>query len=225
MVTLLHERLEVFVYLKKIFGQEPVANNAEPPTYFAALCRETGDEHLRYGLSLWRLSARHDGDTAAVVYDYNRLFVGPDKLQAPPYESVYTSEDRLVMQDSTRAVRRFYAAFGIVPARLNREPDDSAALELEFYSYLQARTIEALQAQDVPALREFASAQQRFYNEHLAVWLPSMCRLVLANARTDYYRAAAHLTLGVLAYEPVIISDFQRALNDGIFWARSDGDA
>jgi TorA maturation chaperone TorD len=48
--------------------------------------------------------------------DYTRLFIGPGKVLAPPYESVHFSSDRLMFQMETLQVRRWYARFGLQSA-------------------------------------------------------------------------------------------------------------
>src|SRR6476661_2745176 len=43
-----------------------------------------------------------------IEIEYTRLFLGPRHRPAPPYESVYRSPQKLMMQDVTMEVRSFY---------------------------------------------------------------------------------------------------------------------
>lgn len=67
-------------------------------------------------------------------FDFNRLFVGPQRLLAPPYASVYLSEDRLIMQQETLEVRKIYAMLGLQVGEINHIPDDFLGYELYFLS-------------------------------------------------------------------------------------------
>ncbi len=46
-------------------------------------------------------------------YDFNALFVGPGKLLAAPFASVYLEDDALVMGKATLEMREFMAALGL----------------------------------------------------------------------------------------------------------------
>ncbi|WP_348236546.1 molecular chaperone TorD family protein, partial [Salmonella enterica] len=48
-----------------------------------------------------------------VVYDFKALFVGPRKLLAVPFASVYLEEGVLVMGKGTLEIRDFMAALGL----------------------------------------------------------------------------------------------------------------
>src|SRR4030067_2524293 len=48
-----------------------------------------------------------------LLWEYTRLFIGPYKLPCPPWESVYTSGKRLMMQEAYDEVRGFYFEAGL----------------------------------------------------------------------------------------------------------------
>lgn len=64
---------------------------------------------------------------------------GAGKLPAPPYESVYASQGRSVMQEKTIEVRKKYLEAGLLPTMLYKIPDDHVATEFEFMYYLYAK--------------------------------------------------------------------------------------
>lgn len=81
------------------------------------------------------------------------------KVLAPPWGSVYMSEERLVFQKETLEVRNWYREFGLAAENLYREPDDHIALELGFLAHLAKLEYEALKAKDVIRYQEIRQAQ------------------------------------------------------------------
>ena len=58
-------------------------------------------------------SASLTSDIDALRIDYSRLFIGPYRLLAPPYGSVYLENTRRIMGNSTLDVRDKYADEGL----------------------------------------------------------------------------------------------------------------
>ena len=135
----------------------------------------------------------------ALTWDFNRLFVGPGEMLAPPWESVHRSKKKLTFQEPTLQVRALYEAFGVQAPALHREPDDHLALELDFLATLSERAVEAAARDDGDQLEGCLRAQQAFLRDHLLAWAPVCLALVETHAETDYYRGAARLTRGSLA--------------------------
>jgi TorA maturation chaperone TorD len=130
--------------------------------------------------------------------DYTGLFVGTGRVLAPLWESVYFSEARMVFQEETIQVRKWYRRFNLEPEKLNAEPDDHIGLEIAFVSHLANLALQALDQGDDARLEELLAAQRQFMSEHLLRWGPSFCDLVEKHAKTDFYRGLARLTLGAL---------------------------
>lgn len=105
-------------------------------------------------------------DWEAVEYDFNRLFVGPMALEAPPYASFYLDPEPLLMGRQTMAVRQVYAELGLASPDRNSLPDDHLALELD----ASAVMISALEEEQNPELAELWRA---FLQDHLAGWVPA----------------------------------------------------
>ncbi len=72
----------------------------------------------------------------ALEWDFNRLFVGPGEMLAPPWESVHRSKTKLTFQEPTLQVRELYRRFGVEAPAVHREPDDHLGLELAFVATL-----------------------------------------------------------------------------------------
>jgi len=157
------------IFRNNLFFEWPVAENQEIVS--------RGLKILQDYSARWQPSLME-----ALKRDYTRLFIGLEKTLAPPYASVYLSEDHLLYGSSVLDVRQFYKKFGLSVNPMNRVPDDHIGFELYCLSFLLENAAQA-------ALREFLS-------NHLNTWLPSFLRLVEEKAETAYYRGVALLTLG-----------------------------
>ncbi len=92
-------------------GAEPLAALAEA----AARVRETGDSGV-------------DKLEGA----YNRLFVGPAKPEAGPWESLHRGKEGTLFCQTTLDVRRCYVEQGLIPQSYPHVADDHVALEIDF---------------------------------------------------------------------------------------------
>lgn len=137
--------------------------------------------------------------------EYTRLFVGPGKMAAPPWESTYRSEGGFLFQGVTLEVRKEYQKFGLAVNRLNVDPDDYIGLELEFMRHLTERAIEALSQGADP--EEILIGQKDFLANHLLKWAPSFCEDVYTNAQTDFYRGMAKLMAGFLEADYALLDE------------------
>jgi TorA maturation chaperone TorD len=169
------------------------------PAWLAELAR-TGvlDEFplpVTDGLDLIRAAAGRlaAGETDGREFraDYDQLFIGPGHLPAPPWESVYRTDEHLVFDWPTLEVRAAYRQMGLTVAKPS-DPDDHIGLELLFLATLAEREA----AGDTGA----AEAGQQFLQEHLLQWAPAFCADVVAHAQTDLYRGLGLLTRAVLGY-------------------------
>lgn len=134
----------------------------------------------------------------AVKDDHLNLFIGLNKVPAPMWESVYTSEKRLLFQEQTLKIREWYARFGLQAERINNEPDDHIGLELSFVAHLASLAFQAAEQGDEMELNKLLQAQRDFLFNHLLCWGPAWAKLVKKHAATDFYRGIAHLTHGAL---------------------------
>jgi TorA maturation chaperone TorD len=139
-----------------------------------------------------------EGSYKDLKADYTRLFVGVGKVLAPPWESVYFSEDRMIFQKETLEVRNWYQRFGLELENLHKEPDDHIGLEMSFVAYLAELGIKLLDEQDEEKYQFLNDAKRQFLSEHLLQWGPAWCALVKEHAKTDFYRGLGYLTMGAL---------------------------
>jgi TorA maturation chaperone TorD len=170
-----------------VFSEAPFAGEKEETKSGLELFRKWGENGLT-NEAFERLQA-----------DYTRLFIGPDKVIAAPWESVYLDEERLTFQEQTLDVRYWYRRFGLEADRIHREPDDHIGLELMFLARLATLGIQALDQQGNARFDELLDAQREFLKKHLGAWALTWCGLVEKNARTDFYKGLSHLTRGALS--------------------------
>lgn len=190
---LLANRFYLYSTFYKLFAREPdlqqLALLAQEQTCAALtlLSAEEGDTLFKAAAFLREIREQL-GDPAfpeQVKGEYMRLFVGPDKLPAPPWESVYRGEDAVLFQKTTLEVRECYRAFGLLPEAYLHVADDSLALELAFLTTLAERAMQALSAQDEPSLSQTLEGSAHFLREHLLLWIPKFLER-LKKAPSDY---------------------------------------
>jgi TorA maturation chaperone TorD len=127
-----------------------------------------------------------------LLWEYTRLFIGPYKLPCPPWESVYTSSKKLMMQDAYDEVKKFYNEVRLAIDAPNIMPDHIGA-ELNFLAVLFQRI------NDEPEKRpQFLDTANRFLTEHVITWIPKFTRDMEDAADTAFYKALAKMTRHVL---------------------------
>ena len=177
---LLANRLYLYSLLHKTFGREPDGEliallcTDTTASAFALLSAEKGDPLDRIGPFLKSVGAKaaDAGFLTELRDEYTRLFVGPDKLVAPPWESVYRGEDAMLFQEVTLEVREIYRGFGLLPEGYPHVADDSLALELAFISKLAERAMEDLHNGDEEGLDRLLESSGDFLKRHLLLWVP-----------------------------------------------------
>jgi TorA maturation chaperone TorD len=156
------------------------------------------------------LSAAGSDVLTELAVDYVRTFIGAGNTgfsAAYPYESVYTSPKRLLMQDARDEVLVLYRAAGLEKQDSWKEGEDHVALELEFEQILAQRTAEAYAAGDEEAVERLLRAQRNFLEDHLHAWYPMMAADMEKFARTDFYRGLGKLTSGFLQSDLALLND------------------
>jgi TorA maturation chaperone TorD len=161
------------------------------------------------------LASLADSNLSAAYRDihieYTRLFVGPHHLPAPPYESVYRSPDRMLMQDETMRVRAAYARSGFRVARSSHVPDDNVGIEFEFMCALSMATNDAVGKKDCAEALLLIAAQQEFCNDHLAKWIPQFCADIKEDSSSTFWQGVA-----------VFTKEFIEAESDALIALRKD---
>ena len=125
-------------------------------------------------------------------FDFNRLFVGPNKLFASPYESSYQNFEGTVMQAETLKVRNFYYYEGLQVANEGGLPDDHIQFELEFILHLLG-------------FEEKKETLRLFLEKHLLKWVEKHCDLIVEHSQNPITLAFGSMLKGFLLLEKRLI--------------------
>lgn len=144
-------------------------------------------------------------DVEPVRDEYTRLFLGPNKLEAPPWESAYLGKGHVIMQPSTLEVRSCYLSEGLLPGGYPSVADDHVAIELDFMARVSGKMLEAYDEGDGEALERHLEAQRRFLKEHLLGWMPGYLAALEAARRAEFYPAVVRLVYAFLRIDSLLI--------------------
>jgi len=189
------ERVRIYGFLAGVFCSAPTAESVHAVSQMAL----TLGISCPVGLSLSELER-----------EFMDLFVVPNPRYVAPYESVFRDRwllepasvtepgkepaplvmERLLMGESTMAVRQAYLQAGVLP---EEDLPDHIANELRFMAHLWAREAEA--DGEAPGL---ADLRQRFREEHLLQWIGQLREKVAERERLGYYRVALEVAEAVL---------------------------
>lgn len=164
-------------------------------------------------LDVWlQRRARHGRRSTVrlLTHDYQRLFVGPYRLEAPPYESCYRGERR-VMGDATLRVRRHYEEEGLALRPDVRELPDHVALELLFVACLAGEEARLRRTTGGGDLARCLHRQERFLREHLACWIGPFSDQVRRAARSSFYRALATVAAEFVTADAALVAAIREA--------------
>lgn len=124
--------------------------------------------------------------------DFADAFLGNTKTSAPPYESVFTSEDGLLMQDAYHQMVTLLEEYNININEKYNEPADHIAIQLDFMGNLVLQTLESESEAEIRA--NFAK-QHAFIQAHLLNWLPDFEMKVKSSDKFGFYASVITLLL------------------------------
>lgn len=197
-------RLAMYSFLARMYRTEVDADllHALRSIDFAV---EGGDDEYASGLAHLQEYLAHPSFATRqdLAVDYAKVFLAAGISQggaAFPYESVYTSEDGLVMQDARDDVVALYREKGLAVEGVV-EPEDHIAFEFEFMGELIREGRQAALEKDEGALAASLEEQRSFMQRHLLNWVPEFCGDVKLYADTAFYGAIASVTAGFLSMD------------------------
>lgn len=134
-----------------------------------------------------------------LAVDYARVFLGTGTMEsraAFPFESVYTSEKGLLMQDARDEVLAIYRSEGLDQALNNpfNEGEDHVALEFLFMRELANRSAANLEEDDEDRAVSNLLTQRNFLHDHILRFVPRWCEDIPKYAKLPFYPAFAKLT-------------------------------
>jgi TorA maturation chaperone TorD len=132
-----------------------------------------------------------DSSAEDLMVEHARLFIGPQRVVASPYGSVYLEEGRRVMGDSTLDALQAYQEAGLHLDPDFKELPDHIAVELEFSYYLTAKALEADASHHGDEAAQRRAAREAFLDRHLRRWVPPFCAAICEGTAHPFYRSLA----------------------------------
>ena len=205
LVELMNARARSYGMLARLFREEvdlPTLRELQKMRFPQATGNAAADEgyHQLYDY----LKRAWDDSVTELAIDYVSAFIGHGVngySAAYPYESVYTSPKRLMMQEARDEVLAVYRSEGLDKLPSWKESEDHIALELEFMAVLGDRIVTAAEAADEAEVERLLSTQRNFLEDHLASWAPLMTADLRRFAQCGLYQGLASLTDGFLQVE------------------------
>lgn len=202
LVALCEQRAEGYGLLSRLFRtevDEELLKGLKATTY----PQGTGnaDLDLGYRKLATYLSTKASGVLLDLAIDYVRTFIGHrnDTFGAAyPFESVYTSEKRLLMQEARNEALAAYKKAGMVISEMWADPEDHIAIELEFMQVMAKKAAEALKAGEQSRAIELLNEQRDFLEKKLLLWVPMLTADMKRFSKTEFYEGLAYLTDGFL---------------------------
>ncbi|HEY3423659.1 MAG TPA: molecular chaperone TorD family protein [Negativicutes bacterium] len=140
-------------------------------------------------------------------WDYTKLFIGPYELPAPPWESAYLNEERLLFQQETLDVRQAYLKYKLIPREFLQEADDHLGLELDFMYRLCLLSKESWGKQQSDSLLTIFNDQKGFLQDHLLKWIPALTQDIDNNAETAFYKGMARILKAYIELDIEIVEE------------------
>lgn len=204
-------RASAYAFLSRLFYKEvdqALLDEMRAMRFPAKTGNERADEGHR--LLVGYLSNVWEDTLRELAIDYVHCFIGSgmDAYSAAyPYESVYTSPKRLMMQEARDEVLAIYRSEGMDRAKAWKESEDHVAVETQFMATLATRTAEALRAGDEAEAARLLRVQRGFLREHLYAWSGMLTADMRTFARTDFYKGLAAMTDGLLESDVEMLDD------------------
>ena len=210
LVELMNARARSYGMLARLFREEvdlPTLRELQQMRFPQATGNAAADEgyHQLYNY----LKRAWDDSVTELAIDYVSTFIGHGVngySAAYPYESVYTSERRLLMQEARAEVLATLRENELVRGSWN-EAEDHIALELEFMQRMALRAAEALGDAAEEEAIAYLRTSYDFLENHLLNWVPMLVADMRMHARTLFYQGLGQLTFGTLQEDETVLRE------------------
>ncbi|MCI8468472.1 MAG: molecular chaperone TorD family protein [Eggerthellaceae bacterium] len=215
LASLMDERARTYGMLARLFRVEvdlDTLRELQAMRFPTATGNAAADEgyHQLYDY----LRTAWEDSVTELAIDYVRTFIGHGVngySAAYPYESVYTSERRLLMQEARAEMLATLRENELKRGEWN-EAEDHIALQLEFMQRMSLRCAEALRAGDDDAAANAVRTMDDFLQKHLLNWVPMLVTDMRLYAKTLFYQGLAQLLTGFLQQDEQVLTE----LNDSL---------
>ncbi|WP_080797375.1 TorD/DmsD family molecular chaperone [Arabiibacter massiliensis] len=161
------------------------------------------------------LAKRDSGTRQELAVDFTAAFAGTSSWEgryAVPYESVFTSDEGLLFQESYHEVYRLFRQQGVKRAEGLDYPDDHLTFICGFLAVLSRRAIEALEAGDAAGAREQVELSQAVLRDHVLAWFDDFEELALRILKTRFYRGVLKMSKGFFLLDAEVLSEMGEEL-------------
>ncbi len=210
LVELMELRARTYGMLARLFREEVDLEEVRE-LQGAKFPTATGNADIDVGYHLLYeyLAMAWEDSVTELAIDYVRTFIGHGVngySAAYPFESVYTSERRLLMQEARAEVLATLRANNLKAGAWN-EGEDHIGLELEFMQRMSLRTADDLRAGNEDAAIEKLVTQQNFCRNHLTNWVPMLVADMERFSRTKFYQGLGRLLLGWVEEDEQVLEE------------------
>lgn len=204
LAALMESRANVYRLLSRCFRSE--VDEALARELADEFAFESDDATLEAALDTMRaaVAGADEGALEMLAVTFDRVFFGMGPLTARhafPYESVYTSDRGIMMQEAYASMTRTLHEQALAKDAAFTEPEDHLAVELAFMATLADRTVAFLGARDETgdvAAAETVRQSLAFAQNHLLNWVGRFSSELAVAAAPDgadgFYVALAHFT-------------------------------
>ena len=216
-LTLMAGRAYVFSLLHKMLGAEPTktlmdAVSSEESMQAVALFEsEDSDAAKKLGNVLLACRGMDEERLDRVREEYTRLFIGPDKLIAAPWESVYTTKERALFQESTLAVRGWYQNYGYELAQAPNYPDDHISPMLHFLALTTERAAACVRDDVLCGYRNMLEGQKLFEQNHILNWVHQYAEDMDKSRTKLLYPQLVRVMADFMAYDQQLVKELLKA--------------
>lgn len=156
------------------------------------------------------LRKRNTGTRQELAVDFTGSFGGTSTWEgryAVPYESVFTSEDGLMCQESYHEVHALFKESGVVRAEGYDYPDDHLSFMFEYLGVLSGRMENGVRCGAWEEVLNWAETSARFVDDHVLSWFDDFEDVALRLVRTRFYRGFIGITEGFLRFDRELLDD------------------
>ncbi len=210
LIDLMKSRAQAYGMLARLFREEvdlATLRELQGMRFPTATGNATVDEGYHQLFEYLR-RAWEDSVTELAI-DYVRTFIGHGVngySAAYPYESVYTSERRLLMQEARAEVLATLRENELKRGDWN-EAEDHIALELEFMQRMALRAAEALADGAEDEAVAYLRTSYEFLENHLLNWVPMLVTDMRLHSKTLFYQGLGQLTLGTIEEDGAVLRE------------------
>lgn len=177
------------------------------------------DETIAEGYADIRRYLRHanGGTRQELACDYARTFLAAGNYEtfaATPYESVFTSEMGLLMQEARDEVYKTFCSQHIQPDESLHLPEDHISFEFEFVATMLDRINDAILDGAFGHACELAQVVSDFHRDHQLNWIDDLCDSIDDVAQTRFYKGVGKVTRGFVHADTEVIADEIDALRE-----------